>query len=170
VRAQALVVVAVVVAAEAVVVVVLLLVTFVAWAVVLVVASVVLVVLVVLVVASGAALLRAATEVVVVLMALLPVAMLLLLLEATAAVVVALVEATATHPAPAATLGGKRGLRRFTIQPARDSLSSLRYPGPSCRYYRRLALHFLLSNVSAHPSRLPRIDYGNLESHTPFSI
>jgi hypothetical protein len=167
VRAQALVVVAVVVAAEAVVVVVLLLVTFVAWAVVLVVASVV---LVVLVVASGAALLRAATEVVVVLMALLPVAMLLLLLEATAAVVVALVEATATHPAPAATLGGKRGLRRFTIQPARDSLSSLRYPGPSCRYYRRLALHFLLSNVSAHPSRLPRIDYGNLESHTPFSI
>jgi hypothetical protein len=147
--------------------VVLLLVTFVAWAVVLVVASVV---LVVLVVASGAALLRAATEVVVVLMALLPVAMLLLLLEATAAVVVALVEATATHPAPAATLGGKRGLRRFTIQPARDSLSSLRYPGPSCRYYRRLALHFLLSNVSAHPSRLPRIDYGNLESHTPFSI
>jgi hypothetical protein len=162
-----LVVVAVVVAAEAVVVVVLLPVTFVAWAVVLVVASVV---QVVLVVASGAALLRAATEVVVVLMALLPVAMLLLLLEATAAVVVALVEATATHPAPAATLGGKRGLRRFTIQPARDSLSSLRYPGPSCRYYRRLALHFLLSNVSAHPSRLPRIDYGNLESHTPFSI
>jgi hypothetical protein len=62
---------------------------------------------------SGVVLLKAATEVVT---AALPAAATLLqLLVATLAAVVALVEATATHPALAATPGGKRASHRFTM-------------------------------------------------------
>jgi len=64
-------------------------------------------------VASGEVLLKVATEVA---SAVLPaVATLLQLPAATVVAAAALVEATATHPALAATLGGKRATHRFTI-------------------------------------------------------
>jgi hypothetical protein len=97
---------AVVDAEVAVGVVTLLPVTFVAWAVAAAAASVV--------VASGEVLLKVATEVATA-AALPAVATLLQLLVVTAAAAAALVEATATHPALAATPGGKRASHRFTI-------------------------------------------------------
>ena len=158
-RAQASVVAVVVAAEEAVVVAVLLLVTFVAWAVEALAAAVV--------AASGVALLRVATEVVAT--ALLLVVMLLLLLEATAAAVAATVEATATHPALVATPGGKRGLRCFTIQPARDPLfftipwAFVSLPPTAC-----FAFPTFEYFCTSFPVTADR--YGNLESYTPFSI
>jgi hypothetical protein len=166
VRAQAsAAAVAVVVAVEEVVAVeVLLPVMYVAWVVAAVVALVE--------AASGVvvALLRAVTEVALALLLL--VAMLPLLLEVTAAVVAvaatAEVEPTAIHPALAATLGGKSALHRFTIQPAWDLLSTI--PWAFVSLFRRLALHFLLSNVPANPSRLPRFDteIRNLIPHSAY--
>jgi len=102
-------------------------------------------------------------------------AMLLRLLGAMEAVA-AMVEATATHLALVATLGGKYHPDGFTIRPTRDSISPLRYPGTSCCPPQRNGLHFLVFIMHYFERLMQRSlsattdGYGIAESHTPTSI